>query len=142
MRKVLILLSFITVSIQLNAQTDSLRILDDSIAFEQTGEVEIIDPIETMPEFPGGQDSLRAFIDRNNSWQVGQLTIVGRVYVAFVVEKDGSITNIEIMRGLNESCDKEAKRIIGLMPNFKPGEQMGIPVRMKMIVPITLDGVK
>src|SRR5690606_22784820 len=128
MRLQIIILTLLTASVQLNTQTDSLIIAIDSIAPEQTGEVEIIDPVETMPEFPGGQDSLRTFIERNNTWQVRRETIVGRVYIAFVVEKDGSITNIEIMRGLNETCNNEAKRIISLMPKWKPGEQMGIPV--------------
>ena len=142
MRPIVIILIFLTVSIQSIAQTDSLRISIDSIELDQKGNVEIIDPIETMPEFPAGQDSLRTFIERNNNWQVGRETIVGTVYIAFVVEKDGRVTNIEIVRGLSETCDKEAKRIISLMPNWKPGEQMGIPVRTKMIVPIAFDGMK
>ncbi|WP_258101058.1 energy transducer TonB [Marinoscillum pacificum] len=143
MRQLLKILTLLIFSLQLNAQTDSLRIVIDSIPTDTTEAfVEIIDPVETMPVFPGGQDSLRTFIERNNNWQVGRETIVGKVFIAFVVEVDGSITNIEIMRGLHPSCDEEAKRIIGLMPNWKPGEQMGTPVRTKMILPIAFDGLK
>lgn len=142
MRQLLIILVFISLTNELSAQTDSLTILLDSIAPEQTDESVMIDPVETMPEFPGGKDSLRTFIERNNNWQVGQLTIVGKVFVGFVVEQDGSITNIEIIRGLYETCDTEAKRIVGLMPNWKPAELQGKPVRIKMILPITFDGMK
>jgi periplasmic protein TonB len=142
MRHLITILTFLTVSIQVSGQSESLGIPVDSIAPWQTGNYELIDPFETMPEFPGGQDSLRTFIEQNNNWRAGQETIVGKVYIAFVVEKDGSITNIEILRGLSQTCDKEAKRIIGMMPNWKPGEQMGVPVRVKMIVPIIFDGMR
>ncbi len=139
MRELFTILMLLIASIQLNAQSDSQS---DSIISEQSENIELICPIETMPEFPGGQDSLQTFIKRNNDWQVGKEIIVGIVYIAFVVEKDGNITNIEIVRGLNDICDNEAKRIISLMPTWKPGKQMGIPVRTKMIVPIVFDGIK
>lgn len=130
----------VTVTLDLNAQSDSLKF--DSMEEEQTGSYELVDPIETMPKFPGGMDSLKVFVERNNNWQVGQETILGIVYVGFVVELDGSITNIEIMKGLHESCDVEAVRIINLMPKWKPAELQGKPIRKKMIVPITFDGMK
>jgi len=142
MERLLTIFIFFTSIFHLHAQSDSLEITIDSIEPIQVGDVEFIDPIEIWPEFPGGKDSLRNFIDQNNKWQVGNETIVGKVYVAFVVEIDGSISNIEIMRGLHATCDKEAKRIISLMPNWKPGKQMGITVRTRMIIPITFDGMK
>lgn len=97
---------------------------------------------DVPPEFPGGYDSLYAFIERNNNWRVGQETIVGKVFVEFIVEKDGTVTNIKVIKGLNESCDIEAKRLVSILPKFKPGEQSGIPVKMRMVLPITFDGLK
>lgn len=142
MKTLTIILVLFNASIHLSAQTDSLKTLIDSNALEATEEIGIIDPVEAMPEFPGGQDSLRSFIERNNNWQVGQETVVGKVYIAFVVEKDGSITNIEMMKGLCLTCDEEATRIVRMMPKWKPGESGGVPVRTKMVLPITFDGVK
>lgn len=139
----LITLTLVFIGLELNAQTDSLEVLIDSIPTDTTERLtEIIDPVETMPVFPGGQDSLRTFIATNNNWTVGQETITGRVYIAFVVEADGSITNIEIMRGLHPTCDEEAKRIVKMMPKWKPGEFRGTPVRTKVVLPITFDGLK
>lgn len=142
MKKLFFILSLIILTIQLNAQTDSLTINIDSLAVKQTEAYEVIDPIEPMPKFPGDQDSLRTFIERNNNWRVGKETIVGKVFVGFVVEQDGSITNIEILKGLHKACDTEAKRIVSLMPNWKPAEIQGKPIRSKMMLPITFDGMK
>ena len=142
MKQLLFILFFLVAMIDIYAQSDSIKMRINSVVFEDSSEYEIIDPVETIPEFPGGQDSMRIFIQRNNNWSVGQETIVGRVFIAIVAEKDGIISNIEIIRGLHETCDNEAKRIISLMPRWKPGEQMGIPVRTKMIVPITFNGMK
>lgn len=120
----------------MNAQTDRLIIQADSIALELTRGDIIIDPIETMPKFPGGQDSMKVFIERSNNWVVGQLTISGLVVVEATVETDGSLTNLGIRRSLHESCDKEALRIIKIMPNWIPAELDGIPLRTKIFIPI------
>lgn len=136
------ILMFLTTIIPSNAQKDSLVIEFDSIVSDQSKIYEIIDPFETMPEFSGGYDSLKIFIDRHNKWHVGRETIVGKVFVGFIVEPDGSITNIEIVKGLHKSCDKEALRIVSLMPKWKPGKQSGKPIRTKMIFPIFFDGLK
>lgn len=128
--------------IGLYAQDDSLNIPVDSATTKQSEILEIICPVETIPEFPGGVDSLRMFIERNNNWRVGRATIVGKVFIGFIIEEDGSISNIEVMKSLNKECDDEAKRIISIMPKWKPGELQGNPVRTKMIWPITFDGMK
>ncbi len=128
MKRILLVHAMFIGAASVNAQTDSPDLI-------------FVDP-EIQPQFPGGMDSLRTFIEYNNSWQVGRETIVGKVYVEFVVEKDGSVTHIKVVKGLNESCDEEARRLISILPKFKPGEHSGIPARMKMIVPITFDGMK
>jgi len=113
----------------------------DSISDESEGNVELIDYIEKMPEFPDGADSLRSYLETKYNWAVEQLTIAGTVFVGFVVEQDGSITNIEIMKGFNESCEKEAIRIIEGMPKWKPGDLQGNPIRTKMVIPISFNGL-
>ena len=95
-----------------------------------------------LPQFPGGNQALRSFIEQNNKWSVGRKTIVGKVFVEFMVEIDGSVSNIQVLKSLEERCDEEAKRILSSFPKFKPGEKLGIPTRMKMVVPITFDGLK
>ena len=97
---------------------------------------------EILPQFTGGNQALRSFIEQNNNWKVGQETIVGKVFVEFMVETDGSVSNIQVIKGLEERCDEEAKRIVSTFPKFKPGEKSGVPTRMKMVVPITFDGLK
>jgi len=62
--------------------------------------------------------------------------VKGKVYVQFVVEKDGSITDIKIIRGIGSGCDAEAKRAVKRMPKWQPGEQRGKPVRVRFVLPV------
>lgn len=64
------------------------------------------------------------------------MRISGRVYVQFIVEKDGSISNIEVVKGIGGGCDEEAVRVLGNAPAWKPGKQRGRPVKVKMTIPI------
>lgn len=103
----------------------------------------IYDLVEQMPEFPGGSDSLIAFIHKNiktDSKTVFGHGIPGRVIVHFVVSKTGSIDNVEIIKSLDPICDKEAIRVIKLLPKFIPGKQNGenVAVWYNMVVPFIL----
>jgi protein TonB len=94
--------------------------------------------VEDMPEFPGGQQAMMAFLARsieypNISKENG---IQGRVYAKFVVNKDGSITHAEISRGVHPSLDQEALRVVRSMPAWKPGSQRNEPVRVSVVIPI------
>lgn len=95
---------------------------------------------ETMPEFPGGQDALFKFISKNLTYpkEAAKNEIQGRVIVQFIVEKDGTIGNIGISRGISPELDKEAIRVFSLptMPKWKPGTSDGKPVRVRYSVPI------
>ena len=95
--------------------------------------------VEEMPEFPGGMDSLQAFLVREIQYpQVAKDNgITGTVLVEFVVEKDGSVTNAKVKVPLFPECDKEACRAVMSMPKWKPGKNMGKPVRSYYQVPIT-----
>ena len=95
--------------------------------------------VETMPEFPGGMDALTAFIQKNLKYpgSLSENPIYGNVFVRFSVDVDGSVIEIEIIKGLHPDLDKEAERIIKLTSKmWKPGKQKGKPVKVLMIIPV------
>lgn len=95
--------------------------------------------VEQQPEFPGGEAALMAFIKKNLKYPAfaAENGIQGRVTLSFVVEKDGSVTDIQEMRSPSEDLTKEAKRVVSSMPKWKPGKQRGKPVRVKYVLPVT-----
>lgn len=94
--------------------------------------------VEEMPEFPGGEKALHQYLASTIQYPViaQENGIQGRVYVKFVVNTDGSITDVEIARGVDPSLDKEALRVVKNMPKWKPGRQRNKPVRVSYTVPI------
>lgn len=95
--------------------------------------------VETMPEFPGGQQALFKYLSENVKYPViaQENGIQGRVICQFTVNKDGSIVDIIVVRSAGDaSLDKEAVRVIKSMPNWHPGKQRGKPVRVKYTVPV------
>lgn len=94
----------------------------------------IADP---MPEFPGGTAKLTEFIKTNIHYPqtCKNDSIQGRVLVRFTVEKDGSITDAKVIRSVHPDLDKEALRVVNLMPKWKPGTQNGKPVRVHYVIP-------
>ena len=94
--------------------------------------------VEKMPEFPGGQEALNRFLVRNIKYPLlaQENGIQGRVVCQFVVNSDGSIVDISVVRGVEESLDKEAIRVIKSMPKWTPGRQGGKSVRVKYTLPI------
>ena len=95
--------------------------------------------VEKMPEFPGGQQALFKYLSENVKYPViaQENGIQGRVICQFVVNRDGSIVDVEVVRsGGDPSLDKEAIRVIKSMPKWKPGKQRGKPVRVKYTVPV------
>ncbi|WP_159517567.1 energy transducer TonB [Sunxiuqinia indica] len=105
---------------------------------EEVDEGQVFFIVEDMPEFPGGELALRKFIANAVKYPViaQENGIQGKVYVNFVVDKDGSITNARIARGVDASLDKEALRVVNSLPKWKPGKQRGKPVRVSYTVPI------
>lgn len=94
--------------------------------------------VETMPEFPGGQQALFKYLNESVKYPViaQENNIQGRVIVQFVVERDGSVTDVQVVRSVDPSLDKEAKRVISSMPKWSPGKQRGKAVRVKYTVPV------
>ena len=97
--------------------------------------------IEQMPEFPGGQSNLLSFLSQNIKYPSEAVTkgIQGRVICSFVVNQDGSIVDVEILRGLDSLLDTEAIRVINSMPKWIPGKKRGRPIRVKCTIPITFN---
>ena len=94
--------------------------------------------VEQMPEFPGGDDAMMKFIQRNIKYpdMERESDIQGRVVIGMVVNQDGSLSDIVVKKGVSSGIDKEALRVVRLMPQFKPGKQSGKPVRVRYLIPI------
>lgn len=106
---------------------------------EDAEEAQVFFIVEEMPEFPGGEAALRSFIAKSINYPViaQENGIQGKVYVTFVVDKDGGISEAKIARGVDPSLDKEALRVVNSLPKWKPGKQRGKPVRVSYTVPIS-----
>ena len=105
---------------------------------EEEEEAKVFFIVEDMPEFPGGELALRKYIANAIKYPViaQENGIQGKVYVQFVVDKDGGISDARIARGVDPSLDKEALRVVNALPKWKPGQQRGKPVRVSYTVPI------
>ncbi len=111
------------------------------IIFEEEEEVEedvIFTVVEDQPEFPGGEEARQRFLSENLRYpqMAREAGIQGTVFVTFVVETDGSVTDVRILRGIGGGCDEEAIRVVGMMPRWEPGRQRGQPVRVQFNMPI------
>ena len=113
-------------------QTSNIKVEE-----EEVHEQEIFLIVEKQPEFPGGQEALMKYIRDNIKYpQLAKETgIEGVVYVTFVVEPDGSVDNVEVVRHLGGGCDEEAIRIVKSMPRWTPGSQRGRNVRVRFSLP-------
>ena len=105
---------------------------------EQVEEL-VYDMVEVMPEFPGGVRAMLDFIKKNIQYpEIARKNgIQGRVIVGVVVDKNGSVTNLTILKSIDPYLDKEAIRVIRLMPKWKPGTQMDKPVKVKYAIPVS-----
>jgi len=99
---------------------------------------EVFISAEKMPEFPGGEREMLRFIGDHISYPLAarETGIQGTVYVNFIIEKDGSVSQVKVLRGIGYGCDEEAMRVISLMPRWSPGMQRTIPVRVSFNMPI------
>ena len=130
--------------IDINAEVDQDEVIEEyeftppEIEEEEIVEAEIFKVVEEMPEFPGGSAKLMEYIQKNIKYPMmaRESDIQGRVFVNFVVEPDGSISNVAVLRGIGGGCDEEAVRVVNSMPKWKPGKQRGSAVRCAYTVPI------
>ncbi len=105
---------------------------------EEVEEAQIFTVVESMPSFPGGDKARIRFLNENIEYptMARESGIQGRVYVTFVVERNGMVTDVKILRGIGGGCDEEAKRVVKAMPKWIPGKQRGKPVRVQFTLPI------
>lgn len=104
-------------------------------------EEEVFLVVEEDPEFPGGLDALSKFIADNIKYPqlAKENNITGKVFVSFVVEKDGRVGQVKILRDIGGGCGNEAVRVVKMMPRWKPGKQRGKAVRTQFNLPVNFD---
>ena len=128
--------------IEINADVQQDEVIEEYVApevvEEEVVEQEIFKIVEEMPAFPGGEAKLMEYVAKNVKYpQIARETgVQGRVYVNFVVEPDGSVSNVSVLRGIGGGCDEEAIRVVKSMPKWKPGKQRGVAVRTQFHLPI------
>lgn len=95
--------------------------------------------VETMPSYVGGLEEFYKFVGKHLKYpaQARRMGVEGKVFVYFVVDKDGGLNDIKIARGIGAGCDEEVLRIINMSPKWNPGKQRGVPVKVRMMMPIT-----
>lgn len=133
----------ITNELQVNAEVtdDTKNIEITPVVVEQEEEVveeQIFTVVENDPEFPGGMEALYKYLAQNIKYPqlARDNNITGRVYVTFVVEKDGSIANPKVLRDIGGGCGQEAIRVVKSMPKWTPGKQRGKAVRVQFNLPV------
>ena len=122
-------------------QAEFVEITDDVpiVVEEPEDEDQIFQVVEEEASFPGGMAELMKFLHKNIKYPsiCQEQGIQGRVIVQFVVEKDGSITDVQVIKAINPYLDKEAVRVVSTMPKWSPGKQRGKPVRVRFTLPVT-----
>jgi protein TonB len=101
-------------------------------------QAEIFTVVEEQPGYPGGEEARISYLQQNIKYpeEAKELGIQGKVFVTFVVEVDGSISDVRVLRGIGGGCDEEAIRVVRSMPKWVPGKQRGVPVRVQFNLPI------
>ena len=128
--------------IDINAEVEQNEVIEEYVPVEveeeEVVEQEIFKIVEEMPSYPGGEQKLMEYVAKNIKYpQIARETgIQGRVFVGFVVEPDGSISNVKLLRGIGGGCDEEAMRVIKSLPKWKPGKQRGKAVRVSYQIPV------
>ena len=125
-----------------NDETAEVKHVEEKIAEPEPvkeEETKVFDVVEQMPSFPGGPSALMQYLSSNIKYPVvaEENGVQGRVVCTFVVERDGSITDVRVVKSVDPSLDKEAVRVVKSMPKWIPGKQNGSAVRVKYTVPVT-----
>jgi len=128
--------------IEINADMDQNEVMEEYVApeieEEEVVEAEVFTIVEEMPSYPGGDAKMYEYLGKNIKYpQIArESSIQGRVFVNFVVEPDGSVSNVKVLRGIGGGCDEEAMRVVKTMPKWKPGKQRGKAVRVSYTLPV------
>ena len=126
--------------IEIDVEADQETEVEEYIPVEEEEESEevIFTVVESMPTFPGGDAARIKYLNNNIKYpqMARESGIQGRVFVTFVVERNGKVTDVKVLRGIGGGCDEEAIRVIKNMPNWVAGKQRGKPVRVQFNMPI------
>ena len=124
--------SFLILSFQTNAQES------DSTVVDSTQTEQIFTIVETLPSFPGGMPAFYRYVGKNMNYptQAKRMGVEGKVLLTFVVDKTGTIKDIEVVRGIGSGCDQEAIHVLKNSPKWNPGIQRGRKVNTKMMIPL------
>lgn len=129
--------------VKIDAESNEKTVVEDYVAppvveEEVVPEETIFQIVEEMPSPAGGTQALYEYLAKNIRYPIAALEsgVQGRVYLNFVVEKDGSITDVKVLRGIGAGCDEEAVRVVKAMPKWSPGKQLGRPVRVLYSIPV------
>lgn len=129
------------IEVELDVEVTEETVVEE-IVFEEAPEEENVDEIFTIVEegasFPGGLSAFYEYLGKKMKYprQAQRMGIEGRVFLQFIVERDGSLTDIRVIKGIGAGCDEEAVRVLKSSPKWKPGKQRGKAVRQKMTQPI------
>lgn len=130
------------IDLELDVEVNEQTVMEEIIPVIEEVEEEKVDEIFTIveeaPEPVGGQRAFLQYIADNLEYpaKASRLNVSGRVFLKFVVEKDGSITDVQVVKGIGAGCDEEAVRVLSGAPKWKPGKQRGMPVRVSKMIPI------
>lgn len=115
----------------------------ESLVFDEAPEEEVAEEIfsivEDQPTPQGGMDAFYKYVGKNINYpaQARRMGVEGKVYVQFVVDKDGSLNEVQAIKGIGAGCDEEAVRVVKSAPKWNPGKQRGRAVKVRMVIPIT-----
>lgn len=129
------------IEVDLDVEVTEQTVIED-IVFEEAPAEEEVDEIFTIvedkPTFPGGDGAMYKYLGKSIDYpsQARRMGIEGRVFVQFIVGKDGAIREVQAIKGIGAGCDEEAVRVIKAMPKWKPGKQRGRPVQVRMVLPV------
>ncbi len=130
------------IEIELDVEVTEFTSIDEIEFVESDMEEEPVEEVFTVvevnPEYPGGIAAFYQFIGERIKYpnSAARLGVEGRVYVEFIVGKDGALRDIRVVKGIGAGCDEEAERVMKMVPKFNPGKQRGRPVHVKMVLPI------
>lgn len=128
--------------IELKSSNDALSVKKDSdkpqLSASNNEDDTIYEAVHVYPQFEGGMEKLPEFLRKNLVYpESARLSMTqGTVYVQFVIEKDGRVSNIEIKEGFDQACEEEAMRVVGLFPRWTPGQLNGKVVRTRLTLPL------
>lgn len=128
----------IIIDVEVDEDTFIEDIIIDNEPIEEEKVDKVFDIVEDKPQFPGGDGAMYKYLGKGIDYpsQARRMGIEGRVFVQFVVNADGSVSDVKSIKGIGAGCDEEAARVIKSMPKWSPGKQRGVPVKVRMVIPV------